>query len=304
MGRYLRCLYISVGLNLVVGFAVSAAPVSAASTAKSGSNTNSGSSSQTPTITNLNQSIVQSYNADPKVLPGMLVELKDKQSDTVTPLTEKDIKKMLGVVVPIGQAAVVLSPPSSPTGQVLVATSGRFNVLVSNQGGPVKIGDYITASAIDGVAMKASPTQQEILGRAITIFDGKKNVLGTVQLKVTGGHTLNVAIGTITLDMELKQNPLVQKTVSYLPQFVVNAAVGIAQKPVSSGRIYLGVVMMFIILFVTSNMVFSGVRSGMISIGRNPLSKKSIIRSLIQTVIAGLFIFAAGLFAVYLILKL
>jgi len=50
--------------------------------------------------------------------------------------------------------------------------------------------------------------------------------------------------------------------------------------------------------------MYSGIRSGMIAVGRNPLSKKSIIRSLIQTVIAGLIIFLAGVFAVYLLLKL
>jgi hypothetical protein len=51
-------------------------------------------------------------------------------------------------------------------------------------------------------------------------------------------------------------------------------------------------------------MLYSGIRSGMIAVGRNPLSKKSIMRSLIETVIAGLIVFAVGIFAVYLLLKL
>ncbi|HVX24230.1 MAG TPA: hypothetical protein VG992_02710, partial [Candidatus Saccharimonadales bacterium] len=68
--------------------------------------------------------------------------------------------------------------------------------------------------------------------------------------------------------------------------------------------IYLSLVVLLAITFIVANVMYSGIRSGMIAVGRNPLSKKSIIRSLIQTVIAGLTIFVAGVLAVYLLLKL
>ena len=75
-------------------------------------------------------------------------------------------------------------------------------------------------------------------------------------------------------------------------------------KKVSAARIYLGLAVLALTTVITGNLVYSGVRSGMISVGRNPLSKKSIIKSLIQTVIAGLIIFIVGVLAVYLLLKL
>jgi hypothetical protein len=55
---------------------------------------------------------------------------------------------------------------------------------------------------------------------------------------------------------------------------------------------------------VSGSLIYSGIRSGMIAIGRNPLSKKSIVRGIIQVVIVGLIIFLVGVFGVYLLLKL
>ncbi|HEX4774698.1 MAG TPA: hypothetical protein VH234_04225 [Candidatus Saccharimonadales bacterium] len=298
MIHYLHRFTTVAGLLILTGLLLIGPGVAAKSINTSNSTSAAGSSSQPSDISG---QVPQTYSATSKVLPGMLVELKD--ANTVQPLTAKDVKKMLGVVIPTAQAAVILSPQLAPSGQALVATTGRNQMLVSTQDGPIKSGDFLTISALDGVAMKASDAQAEIIGRATTAFDGKHGVLGTVSLKSSKGN-VSVNIGSVVTDLELKQNPLQQKAVSYLPQFVVNAAVGIAQKPVASGRIYLGVILMFITLFIVSNMLYSGVRSGMVAIGRNPLSRKSIIRSLAQTVIAGLIIFAGGVFAVYLILKL
>jgi hypothetical protein len=50
--------------------------------------------------------------------------------------------------------------------------------------------------------------------------------------------------------------------------------------------------------------LYSGVRNTLISIGRNPLSKKTIYKGLIQIILMGLIIFITGLFGVYLLLKL
>jgi hypothetical protein len=46
------------------------------------------------------------------------------------------------------------------------------------------------------------------------------------------------------------------------------------------------------------------VRSSMIALGRNPLSRKSILRGMFQVIITSIIIFICGLFGVYLLLKL
>jgi hypothetical protein len=50
--------------------------------------------------------------------------------------------------------------------------------------------------------------------------------------------------------------------------------------------------------------LYAGVRSSVISMGRNPLARKTIIRNLIQIVLIALIILVTGLIAVYLLLKI
>lgn len=259
---------------------------------------------ETKTPTNLSSAVPQSYNAGPEVQPGMIVRLKEKDPTTVEPLKSDAITEMLGIVIPTDNAAIVLAPEKAAKQQVLVATSGHYSVLVSNQNGGIKSGDFITISAVSGIGMKASDNELEVLGRASGNFSGTANVIGSVKIKNSIGGEREVSIGRVPIDMSISHNPLFQKSADYVPGFLAKVAVSIADKPVSVARIYLSMAILFVISIITGNMLYSGIRSGMIAVGRNPLSKKSIIKSLIQTVIAGLIIFIVGLFGVYLLLKL
>lgn len=258
--------------------------------------------SKTPT--NLSSAVPQSYNADPAVQVGMIVKLNEKDPKTVEPLSSSEITEMLGVVIPGDNATIVLAPEKSDKQQVLVATSGHYSVLVSNQNGGIKTGDFVTISAVNGIGMKASDNEVEVLGRAGGNFSGTANVIGSMKIKNSAGGEREVAIGRVPIDMSISHNPLFQKSADYIPGFLAKVAVSIADKPVSVARIYLSMAILFVISLITGNMLYSGVRSGMIAVGRNPLSKKSIIKSLIQTVVAGLIIFIIGVFGVYLLLKL
>jgi hypothetical protein len=288
-------------------FLLAFAPVSAATTAKvsttSSASSSSTKASKTPS-TNISSDVTQSYNADASVEEGMLVQLASKASNTVVPLTQAGIIDMLGVVVPPNNATIVLTPAAVKEQQVLVATSGHYDVLVSNQNGPIDVGDYITISSVEGVGMKADASEGEVLGKAAGNFTGVADVIGTVQLKNSQGESSSVTIGRIPVDLTISRNPLYQRAADYVPQFLSKVAVTVARKPVSSARIYLSMAVLIITGIVTGNMLYSGVRNGMIAVGRNPLSKKSIIKSLIETVVAGMIIFIVGVLAVYLLLRL
>jgi hypothetical protein len=244
--------------------------------------------------------VTQSYSADSSVLSGMVVELKSK-SQVVTPLPNQDVANMLGVVVPADDASVVLTPQSASTQQVLVATSGRYDVLVSNQNGSIKTGDYLAVSALPGIVMKASADQAEIIGRAAAAFNGTGNVISTVSLKNSLGSKATVAITQLPVNVQLAPNPLYQGG-NDLPGFLSRAASSITNKQVSSTRVYLSIVVLAATIFVIGSMFYGGVRSGIMAIGRNPLAKKAIGQGLIQTIITGLIIFVIGMFAAYLIL--
>jgi hypothetical protein len=277
---------------------------SAASPVLAATNTPAKTATQTTTKEDISQAITQSYSADSSLQLGIIVRLKDKTAGVVEPLKQSDGDKMLGVVVAPDASAVTLTPETGTKQQVFVATSGHYDVLVSNQNGIIVPGDYISISAVTGIGMKADQDQAVILGKAVSGFTGTNNVISKVGLKDSLGHQSTVAIGRITVNLNIAHNPLQQKATDFLPAFLAKATTTIAAKPVSAARVYLGMAILVVSGFVTANIVYSGIRSGMIAVGRNPLSKKSIIKSLIQSITGGLIVFIAGIFAVYLLLKL
>lgn len=252
--------------------------------------------------TDISGALVQGYNAAPSVLPGMVVELQVKGQNTVIPLTDKDSNNMLGVIVSGNGAVITLTPQTTGSSQpVLVATSGSYPVLVSDQAGAIKAGDYLSMSSLAGIAMKASKDQQNVIGRAEADFNGK-NALETTPLKLGAGQPTNVAIGSITVQIRLAPNPQFHTT-TILPGIVIKTVNAIAGKTVSLPQVYLSVALLFLTLFSTGMIYFSGVRSSILSIGRNPLSKKSVFLGLLKVVVFGVIIFCVGAFASYLVLK-
>ena len=82
------------------------------------------------------------------------------------------------------------------------------------------------------------------------------------------------------------------------------ASEAIAGKPVSPARVYISIIVLLAAAAIAGSLIYSAVRSSVIAIGRNPLSKRSIIRGLFQVVIIGILVFLSGVFGVYLILNL
>ena len=246
------------------------------------------------------QAVTEGYGSDLTLQRGMIVMLKKDDPTKVELVTTETSERMRGVVVAANDAPLTLANAGQ---RVFVATNGRYDVMVSTQNGPIKAGDYITASALSGVGMKASDKEAYIIGRAITDFDGKKDAIGSNEIKDSTGNKRTVSIGRVSMDVGVAKNPLLKATEPNVPQFLLKAATAIAGRPVNPFRVYMGVLVFGICTVVSGILMYGGVRSGLISIGRNPLSKKSIIRSMFQVIITGLIIFVTGVFGVYLILR-
>lgn len=261
-------------------------------------------SSGTPTPPNVAQSVTRSYSADNTVQVGMFVRLKDKDPNIVVPVESSQFSKLLGVVVPAASASIMITPNQINQQQVLVATSGRVSVLVSNQNGIIKVGDDVTLSSIDGVTMAAGNGEENIVGKAVSGYNGNTNTISKVNVKDQSGKQKSVNIGRIVIDINVSKNPAYKKQSDYVPGVLSSVATTVAGRPVSVVRIYLSVAVLIAVVVIVGNLLYAGVRTGMIAVGRNPLSKKSVIRSLVQTSTVGLIIFIAGVFGVYLILKL
>lgn len=242
------------------------------------------------------QTVTQGYKTDQTLQQGVLVAVDQDDSDKVEALREESLDRARGVVVQRDDSPIVLSSDAS---KVLVASSGEFDVLVNDQNGQVEKGDYLSVSSTEGIGMKATADQATVVGRVLEDFQSGDDITGVaadVDASDTRRVKTSIAIGS---------NPsLRQSEKRNLPGFLSSVGETIADKPVSTFRIYISLALFLATITVVGFMLYGGVRSSLISMGRNPLSRKSILRGFFQVFVISILIFIVGMFGVYLLLKL
>lgn len=247
------------------------------------------------------QSVTQGYSTDKVLQRGTVVSLDAEDTSKVVAANKENQARLHGVVVASNDSSFTLS---NDTEKTFVATIGRFDMLVSTEAGTIQAGDFMTISSVTGIATKAGELDPYTVGKAIEGFDGTEKAVSSTDLKDSSGNTNTVSIGRILVDISVGSNPLLRPAESTLPQFLERAAETIADKPVSPVRVYIGIFILLSSAAIAGSLLYSGTKSSVISIGRNPLSKKSITKSLMQIILSSIIIFLIGLFGVYLLLRL
>ncbi len=245
---------------------------------------------------------VGTYQAASSLEPGTIVELTSTDKKQVAAVSKEHLANMFGVTVDPSQLSLLLSGDSD--NEVYVATSGTYPALVSTENGQIASGDYLTLSSIDGILMKADTRQKTIFGRAAASFTDSSPATGSMTLKDSSGATHQVKIGQVAATIEIKKNPNIISTKVNVPKFLEDIGQQIAKKEVSPIRMYLSLFITAVSLITSLIILYSGVRNGVISIGRNPMSKKSIFRALLEIILTSVAVLMVGLFAVYLLLRL
>lgn len=244
------------------------------------------------------QTVLQGYQTDEQLQRGMLVTLKKDDQTKVEAITDKTIGNLKGVIADPNDSPVTISGGDQ---KVFVATSGSYEVLVSNENGRIQQGDYLSGSSLAGIAMKADDKSPVILGRAVGNFEGGGDSIG----RSTGKDGRTIDFGRIQGDIGVGKNPLLKEPEKdNVLGILQNASTAVAEKPVSPIRVYLAFILLLITAGVAGVMLVSGVRNAIISLGRNPLSKNTILKGLSQVLLLSLIIFITGLFGVYLLIKL
>ncbi len=245
------------------------------------------------------QNVTQGYKPSGDLQNGMIVRFKPGEPGTVEALDQKNELSMLGITVASSDSPVSLSDPNQS--QIFVATYGEYDTLVSTQNGPIKAGDRISISSVNGVGMKADDQHRVILGKAIQNFADSSNA--EEHIKLGGGQT--VAVGRIVVDVGVARNPAyIGDITPGVPVFLAKAARAVSGRSVTALRIYAGLGVLVLALIIAGIILFGGARSGMNAVGRNPLAKKSIFRSMVTVVLMALIVVVLGIFALYLLLKI
>lgn len=252
----------------------------------------------------INQSVSQAYGTDSPLQRGMIVKLKEGDAHTVVPLDNKHPEDMYGIVIAPSDSVITISGAKADPHVAYVASYGEAEVLVSNENGAIKAGDFVAISAVDGIGMAAGDTNPIALGKAKEGFNGTSNVISKMTVKRADGTKHDIAIGRISVTINVGRNPLLKQSKSAMMDFFQQISSDVADKPVGPSRVYMSLAILLVSTVVSGSLLYSGVRSSMISIGRNPLAKKSILRSMIQVVITSLTVFIIGVFGVYLLIRL
>lgn len=229
------------------------------------------------------ENFAQGFTAEGSLKPGNVVALSTKSTSAVRAAPANDTGQIYGVVIDPKDAPLTLNRGNQ---QVFVANSGNYPVLVNTDGGSIKKGDYISMSKTDGIAAKAGDRQPTVLGRAEADFNGSST--GTVPV------TVNLSVG---------RNPTFKNSLA-IPTVLQKVGNAIAGHEVSPLRIYMAMVIFVMATLVSTTSLAIGVRTSMTAIGRNPLSRHSILQGLIEVIAASLAVFVVALIGVYLLLKI
>lgn len=247
--------------------------------------------------------VSQTFQANGEITSGQIVSL-DKEKNTVVKANSDNISNLYGVAV--SNSAVEFTP-NNTTG-VTVANTGVIEALVSTINGPIKSGDPVGVSTIEGVGEKAI-TVSKIVGVAQGNMDD--NTAGAKDFEVKEGDTSKtIKVATIPVKIEVSNyNPAVGLTNSGAIDVsdrnkALQVADSIAGKPVKALSLFVAALVLLIAIFVSTFLITSSGYASMISLGRNPLSEKHIMRSLFKLVLVSVGIFSAGVILAYLILKL
>lgn len=240
-------------------------------------------------------SIAQGFQTkDSGVVSGAIVSLKDNTPNTVELATPSNVQNLIGIA---GSKSLI--ELSNGTGSVQVVTNGTTSALVTDINGDVKTGDRITASPIAGVGMKAT-TSGVVVGTAQANLSGVTT--HTQQVTDKKGKAVNVKIGSVPVQVDKVFYQAPTDTDSFLPPVLSDFASSVAGHEVSPVRILAASLLIALLFVIVTILLYSAVRSSIISIGRNPLSEQAVHKSLLEVglTIVGVLVFTV--IVVYLIL--
>ncbi|GAC1369232.1 MAG: hypothetical protein NVSMB39_0810 [Candidatus Saccharimonadales bacterium] len=246
-------------------------------------------------------SLSQGYATSSSIATGSLVSLDPKSSGSVVAADLNNAARLFGVVVAPSSASISLSGTGS--GQVQVATSGSAPTLVSTAGGDIHVGDYICISPITGVGQKASASATRVIGTAQADFTSATGGSTKTNITDTAGKKTVVTVGEIPVGISVSSYTATDGKQNYVvPDWLQNLSNTAAGRSVSPVRIIIAGLLLIVVVISISVLLYSAVRNSIISIGRNPLSKSSVIKSMVTVGIISLVVLAVTAVAIYLVI--
>ncbi len=245
-------------------------------------------------------SLSQGFATSSTIATGSLVSLDAKVSGSVVAADVTNSSRLFGVAIPPTSASISLSGANNQ-GQIQVATSGTATVLVSTANGAIKVGDFVAASTIGGVGQKAIGSVR-VIGTAQADFDGSGENVAKRTIDIDGKPT-EVSIGQIPIEISVSTYTKDDNQSFKVPSWAQGLSNTLAGKSVDPIRILVAGLVLIIAIISITVLLYSAVRNSIISIGRNPLSKRSVLAGLFQVLLICLVILIAAVAVIYFVIS-
>ena len=242
--------------------------------------------------------VSHSYSADLQIIDGSIVSFVKNDSGHIELANTQNGTRLLGVSLPSNQSLIAVDPSKT---SVQVAISGIVNVLVSTVDGDIKVGDQISVSPFSGIGMKAS-SGKYVVGVAQTEFNYNSSGANIEKVKDVKGKTNNEYIGLIRLSLAVGTNGTAAgggQQINLLQKLVKS----LTGHTIPTLRILLAVVVVVVSFVTLVTLVYASVYGSIISIGRNPLAKYAVYKTLFAVMMAASLIIILASLTVYFLLK-
>lgn len=217
--------------------------------------------------------ISHAYRSNSSIKNGSLVSLDSSRSDYIVPANVNNGAQLLGVAVVASDSLIAVNVAP---GTVQVATTGIASTLVSTLNGNIGVGDQVAVSPFNGVGMKASPGSR-VIGLAQTAFNGGTSGATTEVVRTKDGQSRSVRVGYLRLNISIGTDATVLTTNTNSLQKAVQNVTG---HNVPTARIIISLTVAIIALLALITLIYASIYGSIVSIGRNPLAKYAVFRTL------------------------
>lgn len=226
---------------------------------------------------------------------GQLVSLDPNASDYGKAATSTSASRLVGVV----SSSSLIQIPASGQPEIQVVTSGTTHALVSTINGDIRKGDYITASPIAGIGMKATESAR-VIGQADA--DLNLQTASSQTVKDSSGKDHQIRLGSVPVQVDVSNYTGPPATSRLIPAFLQNFAQATAGHQVQPIRIIISSLILLAGLLVTTVIIYTGIRTGIIAIGRQPLASVKIRKGVTQVIGLGLIMLIGATVVAYLMI--
>jgi hypothetical protein len=242
-----------------------------------------------------NSAIAQGFQTeDAGIVAAALVGIEKDNPNSIELSNTEKADRLTGIVS--NNPLIDLSDGGSG---VQVVTSGLTFGLVSNLNGDVQSGDKITASPISGVGMKATESTVVVGTVQGSLADAETE---TRTIRDEAGNEKEVRIGVLPIQVSVAYYSVDVGKAAFVPGFLQELANSVAGQNVSPVRVLVAALILLLLFISVTVLLYSAVRSSIISIGRNPLSEGAVRKSLFEVALTVVAVLVFAVMTIYLVL--